>query len=76
MRPCARTDSYPQVEPAPDYRSVNVYLTGVRQGKKSRQQLRREISEITDSASPAVAQRRAAANSTGIRIGRRPRRGP
>ncbi|MFE2600238.1 hypothetical protein ACFXCZ_27740 [Streptomyces sp. NPDC059396] len=68
----ARTDIYTQVEMASDYRSVNVYLTDVRQGrnfvaavrktnpevdtrlinvvqgKKSRQQLRKEITGIVD----------------------------
>ncbi|MFI9642907.1 hypothetical protein ACIG87_23090 [Micromonospora sp. NPDC051925] len=69
-----RADIYTQVEMASDYRSVNVYLTDVRQGraflaavrrvnpkvntrlinvvqgKKSRQQLKKEISAITDRA--------------------------
>jgi hypothetical protein len=67
-----RADIYTQVEMASDYRSVNVYLTDVRQGqefvaavhranpevdtklinvvqgKKTRQQLREEISDIVD----------------------------
>ena len=69
-----RADIYTQVEMASDYRSVNVYLTDVRQrrafiaavrrvnpkvdtrlihvvqGKKSRQQLKKEISAITERA--------------------------
>ncbi|MFE2757869.1 hypothetical protein ACFXGA_38295 [Actinosynnema sp. NPDC059335] len=70
----SRADIYTQVEMAPDYRSVNVYLTDVRQGwafvaevrkanpavdarlinvvpaKKSRQQLKAEISALTSRA--------------------------
>ncbi|WP_329015898.1 S1 family peptidase [Micromonospora rifamycinica] len=125
----ARADIYTQVEMAADYRSVNVYLTDVRQkrafiaavrrvnpkvdtrlinvvqSRKSRQQLRQEITAITDRAdlpftvglagssvdgsvielavdnaqaaraylaSPAVAQRRAAADATEIRVKQAP----
>lgn len=125
----ARKDIYTQVEMASDYRSVNVYLTDIRQsrefvaavhrinskvdarlinvvrGKKSRQQLKKEISDIVGSsglpftvslagssvdggvielavdkpaaarayfASPAVAQRRAAAGATEARITQAP----